>query len=45
MNRLCVCSLFMVASALTVNPVFSQDAAKPKPKPLRALLINWRMLP
>lgn len=40
MNRLFSCSLLTVVSVFAACPVYSQDAAKAKPKPLKALLIT-----
>jgi type 1 glutamine amidotransferase len=40
MNRLFACSLLTMFGLCAVSPAYSQDAAKAKPKPLKALLIT-----
>lgn len=40
MNRTIVCSLLILANSVFGNAGFAQDAAKSKPKPLKALLIT-----
>ena len=40
MNRTIVCSLLVLANSVFGNAVFAQDAAKSKPKPLKALLVT-----